>query len=64
MGEITKAQYDYWIEKGHDESGEYMSQLGFDIHAPNKDIPKKHSLIENFTSIMIYAIHRDSGIGR
>ena len=26
MGEITKAQYDYWIEKGHDEFSEYMSQ--------------------------------------
>ena len=36
MGEITKAQYDYWIEKGHDEFSEYMSQLGFDIHAPKQ----------------------------
>ncbi len=48
MGEITKAQYDYWIEKGHDEFSEYMSQLGFDILAANKDIPKEAQFDREF----------------
>ena len=25
MGEITKAQYDYWSDKGQDEFSDYMS---------------------------------------
>jgi len=48
MGEITKAQYDYWSEKGHDEFSDYMSQLGFDMHVANKDIPKEAQFDREF----------------
>ena len=48
MGEITKAQYDYWSEKGHDEFSDYMSQLGFDMLVANKDIPKEAQFDREF----------------
>ena len=47
MGEITKAQYDYWSDKGQDEFSDYMSQIGFDVIAANKDIPKEAEAIIN-----------------
>lgn len=48
MGEITKAQYDYWSDKGQDEFSDYMSQIGFDVLAANKDIPKEAQFEKEF----------------
>ena len=48
MGEITKAQYDYWSDKGQDEFSDYMSQIGFDGQVPNKDIPKEAQFEKEF----------------
>ena len=48
MGEITQAQYDYWSDKGQDEFSDYMSQIGFDVLAANKDIPKEAQFEKEF----------------
>ena len=48
MGEITKAQYEYWSDKGQDEFSDYISQIGFDMHVANKDIPKEAQFDREF----------------
>ena len=47
MGEITKAQYDYWSER-EDEFMEYMPSVGFDAEEANKDIPKEAQFDREF----------------
>ena len=40
MGEITKAQYDYWVDR-EDEFSEHIANIGFDSDEANNDIPEE-----------------------